>query len=62
MKWTVGQRDLIFDAYISKVGAEITSNTGGVNIFANIGLDGLIKHHLDQGHRPLKMPDKLINQ
>ena len=39
MKWTVGQRDLIFDASISRVGAEITSNTGGVNIFANIELD-----------------------
>ena len=37
VRWTVGQKDLIFDASISRVGAEITSN--GVNIFATIEMD-----------------------
>ena len=59
MKWTVGQRDLIFDAYISRVGAEITSNTGGVNIFANIELDNDQETPLRPGaFVRLRMPDK----
>ena len=59
MKWTVGQRDLIFDAYISRVGAEITSNTGGVNIFANIQLDNDQETPLRPGaFVRLRMPDK----
>ena len=59
MKWTVGQRDLIFDAYISRVGAEITSNTGGMNIFANIELDNDQETPLRPGaFVRLRMPDK----
>ena len=59
MKWAVGQRDLIFDAYISRVGAEITSNTGGVNIFANIQLDNDQETPLRPGaFVRLRMPDK----
>ena len=59
MKWAVGQRDLIFDAYISRVGAEITSNTGGVNIFANIELDNDQETPLRPGaFVRLRMPDK----
>lgn len=59
MKWTVGQRDLIFDAYISRVGAEITSNTGGVNIFANIELGNDQETPLRPGaFVRLRMPDK----
>ena len=59
MKWTVGQRDLIFDASISRVGAEITSNTGGVNIFANIELDNDQETPLRPGaFVRLRMPDK----
>ena len=59
MKWTVGQRDLTFDAYISRVGAEITSNTGGVNIFANIELDNDQETPLRPGaFVRLRMPDK----
>lgn len=59
MKWTVGQRDLIFDAYISRVGAEITSNTGGVNIFANIELGKDQETPLRPGaFVRLRMPDK----
>ncbi len=59
MKWTVGQRDLIFDAYISRVGTEITSNTGGVNIFANIELDNDQETPLRPGaFVRLRMPDK----
>ena len=59
MSWTVGNRDLIFNAYVSRVGAEITSNTGGVNIFANI----IINSDEESPLRPgafvrLKMPDK----
>ena len=59
MKWTVGQRDLIFDAYISRVGAEITTNTGGVNIFANIELGNDQETPLRPGaFVRLRMPDK----
>ena len=59
MKWAVGQRDLIFDASISRVGAEITSNTGGVNIFANIELDNDQETPLRPGaFVRLRMPDK----
>ncbi len=59
MKWAVGQRDLIFDASISRVGAEITSNTGGVNIFANIELDNDKETPLRPGaFVRLRMPDK----
>jgi len=59
MKWTVGKRDLIFDASISRVGAEITSNTGGVNIFANIELDNDQETPLRPGaFVRLRMPDK----
>ena len=59
MKWTVGQRDLVFNASISRVGAEITSNTGGVNIFANIELDNDQETPLRPGaFVRLRMPDK----
>ena len=59
MSWTVGDRDLVFDASVSRVGAEIKSNTGGVNIFATI----LIENPDESPLRPgafvrLKMPDK----
>ena len=34
--WRVGNRDLVFNASVSRVGAEIKSNTGGVNIYVKI--------------------------
>ena len=59
MRWTVGQKDLIFDASISRVGAEITSNTGGVNIFATIEMDKEQETPLRPGaFVRLRMPDK----
>ena len=59
MRWTVGQKDLIFDAFISRVGAEITSNTGGVNIFATIQMDKEQETPLRPGaFVRLRMPDK----
>lgn len=59
MRWTVGQKDLVFNASISRVGAEITSNTGGVNIFANIELDKEQETPLRPGaFVRLRMPDK----
>ena len=61
MKWTVGQRDLIFDAYISRVGAEITSNTGGVNIFANIELDTDIVSPTILLNEPVEVSEPLIS-
>ena len=45
--------------YLSRVGAEITSNTGGVNIFANIELDNDQETPLRPGaFVRLRMPDK----
>ncbi len=59
MSWTVGNRDLIFNASVSRVGAEITSNTGGVNIFANIVINSGEESPLRPGaFVRLKMPDK----
>ena len=59
MSWTVGKRDLVFNASVSRVGAEITSNTGGVNIFANIVINGGEESPLRPGaFVRLKMPDK----
>ena len=59
VRWTVGQKDLIFDASISRVGAEITSNTGGVNIFATIDMDKEQETPLRPGaFVRLRMPDK----
>ena len=59
VRWTVGQKDLIFDASISRVGAEITSNTGGVNIFATIEMDKEQETPLRPGaFVRLRMPDK----
>ena len=59
MSWTVGKRDLIFNASVSRVGAEITSNTGGVNIFANIVINSGEESPLRPGaFVRLKMPDK----
>ena len=59
MSWTVGQRDLLFNASVSRVGAEIKSNTGGVNIFANILIDDIKESPLRPGaFVRLKMPDK----
>ena len=60
MSWTVGNRDLIFNASVSRVGAEITSNTGGVNIFANIVINSGEESPLRPGaFVRLKMPDKI---
>ena len=39
VRWTVGQKDLIFDASISRVGAEITSNTGGCLLYTSDAAD-----------------------
>ena len=59
MSWTVGKRDLVFNASVSRVGAEITSNTGGVNIFANIVINSSEESPLRPGaFVRLKMPDK----
>ena len=59
MSWTVGKRDLVFNASVSRVGAEIKSNTGGVNIFANILIDSENESPLRPGaFVRLKMPDK----
>ena len=59
VRWTVGQKDLVFDASISRVGAEITSNTGGVNIFATIEMDKELETPLRPGaFVRLRMPDK----
>ena len=59
MSWTVGKRDLVFNASVSRVGAEITSNTGGVNIFANIVINSGEQSPLRPGaFVRLKMPDK----
>ena len=59
VRWSVGQKDLIFDALISRVGAEITSNTGGVNIFATIEIDKEQETPLRPGaFVRLRMPDK----
>jgi len=59
MSWTVGKRDLVFNASVSRVGAEITSNTGGVNIFANIVINSGEESPLRPGaFVRLKMPDK----
>ena len=59
MSWTVGKRDLVFNASVSRVGAEITSNTGGVNIFANIIINSGEESPLRPGaFVRLKMPDK----
>ena len=38
VRWSVGQKDLLFSADISRIGAEIKSNTGGVNVYASIDL------------------------
>lgn len=38
VRWTVGEKDLLFRADISRIGAEIKSNTGGVNVYASINL------------------------
>ena len=60
MSWTVGKRDLVFNASVSRVGAEITSNTGGVNIFANIVINSGEESPLRPGaFVRLKMPDKI---
>ena len=59
MSWTVGNRDLVFNASVSRVGAEIKSNTGGVNIFATILIDDEKGSPLRPGaFVRLKMPDK----
>ena len=59
MEWTVGQKDISFNADISRVGAEIISSSGGVNIFANIQLEENIETPLRPGaFVRLKMPDK----
>ena len=58
MSWTVGKRDLVFNASVSRVGAEITSNTGGVNIFANIINSGEESPLRPGAFVRLKMPDK----
>ena len=63
MRWTVGQRDLSFNASISRVGAEIKSNTGGVNIFANIEIDEGKQTPLRPGaFVRLTMPDKVYKK
>ncbi|MDH3978670.1 MAG: HlyD family efflux transporter periplasmic adaptor subunit, partial [Gammaproteobacteria bacterium] len=38
--WQVGEKALIYDAVIGRVGAEIVSTTGGVDVFASIDTQG----------------------
>ncbi len=59
VRWTVGQKDLLFIADISRIGAEIKSNTGGVNVFASINLPDKEVTPLRPGaFVRLGMPDK----
>ena len=59
VRWTVGQKDLLFSADISRIGAEIKSNTGGVNVFASINLpDNEVTPLRPGAFVRLGMPDK----
>ena len=53
------KKDLLFSADISRIGAEIKSNTGGVNVFASINLPDKEVTPLRPGaFVRLGMPDK----
>tara|TARA_B110000438_G_scaffold115539_1_gene113194 strand:- start:5197 stop:6315 length:1119 start_codon:yes stop_codon:yes gene_type:complete len=39
IQWSAGKKVITFRAIITRIGAEITSNTGGVDVFANLLLD-----------------------
>ena len=59
VRWAVGQKDLLFSADISRIGAEIKSNTGGVNVFASINFpDNEVTPLRPGAFVRLGMPDK----
>jgi len=39
IQWSAGKKTIPFRAIVSRIGAEITSNTGGVDVFATLLLD-----------------------
>jgi len=63
INWTAGNRTFNFDANIARIGAEIKSNTGGVDVYAILLPDNtsiaLIRPGAFVG---IKVPDKTYNQ
>ena len=63
INWTAGNRTFNFDANIARIGAEIKSNTGGIDVYAILLPDNtsiaLIRPGAFVG---IKVPDKTYNQ
>ena len=59
IQWTAGKKTIPFRAIISRIGAEITSNTGGVDVFADLLLgDNQISLIRPGAFVRLSVPDK----
>ena len=63
VNWTAGNRIFNFDANIARIGAEIKSNTGGVDVYAILLPDNTSTALIRPGaFVGIKVPDKTYNQ
>ena len=63
VNWTAGNRTFNFDANIARIGAEIKSNTGGVDVYAILLPDNTSTALIRPGaFVGIKVPDKTYNQ
>ncbi len=63
INWTAGNRTFNFDANIARIGAEIKSNTGGVDVYAILLPDNTSTALIRPGaFVGIKVPDKTYNQ
>ena len=63
VNWTAGNKTFNFDANIARIGAEIKSNTGGVDVYASLLADNTNISLIRPGaFVAIKVPDKTYNQ
>ena len=63
VNWTAGNKTFNFDANIARIGAEIKSNTGGVDVYASLLADSINISLIRPGaFVAIKVPDKTYNQ
>ena len=63
INWTAGNKTLDFDANIARIGAEIKSNTGGVDVYASLLPDNTNISFIRPGaFVAIKVPDRTYNQ
>ena len=62
VSWRVGKKTLFFDAVVAQSGAEISSTTGGVDVFATLDLPSIESPIRPGAFVEVDLPDRLYKQ